>query len=276
MSSNCVDYSGAEYSKFRPTYNPEIYHFIFEFHAKHQGQNNLALDVGTGTGQVAIEICNTFKHVYAIDPLSEQINNAAARDNITYQVGSAEDLSQFQDHSIDMITAGTAFHWFDHAAFFKEAKRVLKKETGTLAVFGYFYPVIKNEPKATELIKALHTGDFEKYSNQNLRFIRNMYRDIEFPFKHQTWYITPPSEDVTHKSEVIDYSLMVISMSIEGLGHYMKTSSAYSNYMKDPENKGKEDPVDKLIQEIMQVMDIKDKKHIVELEWPTVLVLSKN
>ena len=71
--------------------------------------NILVIDSGTGTGQAAIELCKKFKSVYGIDTLPEQINNATPRDNITYQVGPGEDLSQFQDHSVDMITVALPF-----------------------------------------------------------------------------------------------------------------------------------------------------------------------
>ncbi|KAI8339315.1 S-adenosyl-L-methionine-dependent methyltransferase [Blakeslea trispora] len=273
MSSNAIVYSGASYAKARPTYNPEIYSIINRFH---QGSHDLALDVGTGTGQVAVELSKTFKQVYGLDPLEEQVKHGIARDNIVYQVGSAEDLSRFQDHSVDMVTVGTAFHWFDHATFFKEVKRILKKDTGTLAVFGYFYPVIQGQPEATRLLKELQTGDFDRYSNQNVRFMRNLYRDITFPFSCQRWYITPTSEDITHLSEPVSGSLMSNSMTLEGLGDYLKTASPYSNYKNDPENNGQPDHIDQLIDNIAQVMHVKDKHLVVNLEWPTVLVLARN
>ncbi|KAI9486329.1 MAG: S-adenosyl-L-methionine-dependent methyltransferase [Benjaminiella poitrasii] len=273
MSSK-VSYTGSAYSKFRPTYSDEIYSLIYDFHERHANDYNLAVDVGTGTGQVAIELSKKFKQVYGIDNLEEQINNATAQDNITYQVGSGEDLSHFKDNSVDMITVGTAFHWFSHNQFFEEAKRVLKRNTGTLAIFGYFYPIIKGEPKANELIKALHTGPFNTYSNDNVRFIRNMYRDIVFPFNEQAWYITPKSEDTTNISQPTQDSLMKASMSLDAFKHYMKTSSAYYNYME--ENPDKEDPVDKLVKDVMSTMGIQDYQHVIELEWPTVLVLAKN
>ncbi|KAI7904036.1 S-adenosyl-L-methionine-dependent methyltransferase [Cokeromyces recurvatus] len=272
--ANKVTYSGSTYSKFRPSYSDEIYSLIYKFHEEHNNEYDTVIDVGTGTGQVAVELSKKFKQVYGIDALSEQIKNATPRENITYQVGPAEDLSQFENSSVDMITVGTAFHWFDHSQFFKEAKRVLKRETGTLAIFGYFYPVIKDEPKANELIKALHTGPFDKYSNQNIRFIRNMYRDIVFPFTEQVWYITPKTEDTTNISHAIQGSLMKASMSLEHFRHYMKTSSAYFNYIK--ENPDKEDPIDKLMNDILSTTDIKDLEQVVKLEWPTVLVLAKN
>ncbi|CAO3611731.1 unnamed protein product [Mucor hiemalis] len=275
MSKLNVNYAGNEYSKFRPSYSPEIYSLIYQFHAQNGGEYDLALDVGCGTGQAAIEIAQKFTQVYGIDTLPEQINNATARDNIVYQVGPGEDLSKFNDHSVDLITVGTAFHWFDHAKFFDEAKRVLKPN-GTLAVFGYFYPVIKNETKANDTVKAVTHGLFDKYANTNVRFMQNMYRDIKFPFEIQKWYITPKSEDITNISEPTEGPLMEASMTIENFGPYIKTSSAYFNYIDDVENKGKGDPVDNMIPQLMKDLNVTDPKQTIQLEWPTALIVAKN
>ncbi|GAN04428.1 conserved hypothetical protein [Mucor ambiguus] len=272
MSASNVSYQGDAYSKFRPSYSDEIYSLIYNFHDQENGEYNLVIDSGTGTGQAAIELCKKFKSVHGIDTLPEQINNATSRDNITYQVGPGEDFSQFQNNSVDMITVGTAFHWFDHEKFFKEAKRVLKHKTGTLAIFGYYFPVISNEPKVNELVKQL-VDKLEKYTNPKVRFVRNMYRDITFPFKDQAWYITPKSEDTTNISQPTTGSLMEASMTMENYRHYMKTASAYFNYMEDYPN---DDPVDKLVEDIMKTLNITDNQHVVHLEWPTALILARN
>ncbi|KAI8979434.1 S-adenosyl-L-methionine-dependent methyltransferase [Mycotypha africana] len=267
-----VNYVGNAYSKFRPTYSYEIYSLIYETHNANQGEYNLAIDVGCGTGQVTTILAEKFKQVHGIDTLEEQINNAIRRSNITYKVGPAENLSQFADNSVDLITVGTAFHWFDHEKFLQEAKRVLKKDgKGTLAIFGYYYPRIKNEPEADNLLKGFTKDVYDPVANENIRYIKNMYRDIKYPFKNQVWYITPTSEDVTRISRPTRGPLMEASMTMENFKHYMKTSSAYSNYIE--ENKDKDDPADKLVRDLMETMNITDYNHVIQLEWPTVLVL---
>ncbi|KAI9365202.1 S-adenosyl-L-methionine-dependent methyltransferase [Pilaira anomala] len=276
MSENNVTYAGEAYSKFRPSYSPEIYKLIDQFHSKNHGSYELAIDVGCGTGQSTVETAKKFQHVYGIDNLADQIEHSTQRDNITYQVGAAEDLSQFKNGSVDMITSGTAFHWFQHDVFFKEAKRVLKPN-GTLAIYSYFFPVLKNVPDETNaIIKHLTLEEFGKYANDNIRFIQNLYRDIKFPFKDQNWYITPASEDTTHISQPVKGSLMEASMTMARFSDYLKTSSTYYNYLKDPSNKGKPDPVDTMIEKLMDTLKIKDANQTVDIEWPTVLVLAKN
>ncbi|KAI8642352.1 S-adenosyl-L-methionine-dependent methyltransferase [Parasitella parasitica] len=280
MSAVNVKYEGGSYSKFRPSYSDEIYSRIYAFHDEKHGKYDLLVDVGTGTGQAAIELCKKFKSVHGIDSLEEQIKNATKRDNIEYHVGPGEDLSRFEDNSVDMITVGTAFHWFDHAKFFKEAKRALKQGTGTLAVFGYYYPVISKVgangkadglAKVNELVKDLLVK-FDQYTNPNIKYVKSMYRNIDFPFKEQTWYITPKSEDITNISESVAKSLMEASMDMETYRNYMKTASAYANYMEAHPN---DDPVEKLTNDIKHALNITDQD-IVHLEWPTSLVLARN
>jgi len=47
----------------------------------------------------------------------------------------AEELP-FEDGSVDLVTAMSAFHWFDHSRFLQEAHRVLKPH-GCLALLNY-------------------------------------------------------------------------------------------------------------------------------------------
>lgn len=276
MSSSLkVGYAGDAYHKFRPSYSQEIYTLIYQFHSQNEGEYTLAIDAGCGTGQSTTELAKQFKQVYGIDTLKDQVDNAIVKDNITYQLGAAEDLSGFKDHSVDLISVATAFHWFNQDLFFKEVKRVLR-HNGTLAIFSYYYPVIRDEPKANEILQALVMGELSKYVNGNIHYIKNLYRDIQFPFYRQKWYISPKEADITGISEPVHGALMEETMTIERFADYIKTSSAYYNYLDDLENQGKGDPVDKLISNLIQVLNVTNTGHVISLEWPTVLVLAKN
>ncbi|SAM03337.1 hypothetical protein [Absidia glauca] len=274
--SDKVNYKGASYSKFRPTYSERLYSLIYNFH---QGAWDQAVDIGTGTGQGAIELSKQFKHVHGVDRLPEMINNAIPKENVTYSVGSAEQLD-FADHSVDMVTVATAFHWFDHAVFFDQVKRVLKPD-GTLAVWSYYFPVIKNNEKATTILNEITrtNGPLQRYSDPNVKYVINMYRDFTFPFKNVDYYISPSSEDITNLSKPCGGSLMEKTMSLEEFGNYLKTASAYVNFKKECEKEGavEQDPVDDVINRIADLMMVEDKgATMVDLEWPLVLVLCSN
>ncbi|KAI8329734.1 S-adenosyl-L-methionine-dependent methyltransferase [Chlamydoabsidia padenii] len=274
--SDKVTYKGSSYLKFRPTYSDRLYSLIYDFH---KGACDVAVDIGTGTGQVAIELSKKFKHVHGVDRLSGMINNAIPKENVTYSVGSAEQLN-FLNHSVDMVTVATAFHWFDHAVFFDQVKRVLKSD-GTLAVWSYYFPVIKNNEKATAILNEITrmNGPLQRYSDPNVKYVINMYRDFTFPFKTVDYYISPSSEDVTQISKPCGGSLMEKTMSLSDFGNYLKTASAYVNYTKEQEEAGdaSEDPVDSVIDRIAEAMRVDDKEAtLIDLEWPLVLVLCSN
>lgn len=54
---------------------------------------------------------------------------------LTQRESPAEELP-FEDGSVDVVTAMSAFHWFDHSRFLQEADRVLKPH-GCLALLNY-------------------------------------------------------------------------------------------------------------------------------------------
>jgi SAM-dependent methyltransferase len=92
---------------------------------------SLIADVGAGTGLLAEIFLENGNSVIAVEP------NAAMRSPLTglqlrYPrliplAGTAEALP-LGDRSVDFITAGTAFHWFDLEAIREEFPRVLKPD----------------------------------------------------------------------------------------------------------------------------------------------------
>jgi ubiquinone/menaquinone biosynthesis C-methylase UbiE len=121
----------ARYERVRPFYHREVVAQI----ARLAGVQRFraALDVGCGTGKSSVALAEIAEHVTAIDSSAEMLSQAPACENITYRVGSAEQL-QFADGSFDLITVGAALHWFDAARFYSECRRVLVPG-GQLAIY---------------------------------------------------------------------------------------------------------------------------------------------
>ena len=63
-------------------------------------------------------------------------------------------------------------------------------------------------------------------------------------------------------------------MNINDLNNYIKTWSAYFNYIKN--NVNSIDPVDNVTNKIISIMNLKNRNDIIKIEWPTVLILCKN
>lgn len=162
------------YRKFRPHYPPELYDFLFS-----QLDNfDTAWDCGTGNGQVAIQLAQKFKKVYASDISSKQLEQAEQKENIHYLQARAE-TTPLPDNSIDLITVAQAIHWFDFKAFYREVKRVVKP-AALLAVWGY--GLIRISPEIDPILDILYKQILGVYWDKERRLIDKHYQTIPFPF----------------------------------------------------------------------------------------------
>ena len=103
-----------------------------------------ALDLGTGPGVMALELAARGAQVTGVDISHGQI--AAARrvararnlqDRARFIVAPAEHTG-LESASIELVTAGQCWHWFDGGAVLSEVRRVLS-DGGVLAVAHYSY-----------------------------------------------------------------------------------------------------------------------------------------
>ena len=120
------------YEKYRPAYPKELLNFILTFVEKKN--NRKLLDIGCGTGQLAIPLSESFHEVHAIDSSLEMLSKGqeAGRPNIKWHHTSAEKMEELHQ-SFDTIVIGNAFHWMNrekvlHSCFNKLAPK------GTLAI----------------------------------------------------------------------------------------------------------------------------------------------
>lgn len=121
----------ARYTQARPFFHDEVVERLCTFAGVHRFRS--ALDVGCGSGQSSIALAAIADRVIAIDPSQGMLNHAAARPNITYQLGSAEQLN-FADAEFDLISVGSALHWFDQDRFFAQCRKVMAP-SALLAVY---------------------------------------------------------------------------------------------------------------------------------------------
>ena len=97
-------------------------------------------DIGTGTGTVARGLAEIGCEVVGVDPSQDMISAAAtiAEEQglvIDWLQASAEDTG-LAEHSIDVVSAGQCWHWFDHRKAVEEVKRILKP--GGLLLIAHF------------------------------------------------------------------------------------------------------------------------------------------
>lgn len=84
-----------------------------------------ALDVGCGTGNSTVALLPYAKAIVGLDPSAAMLVEAPRHPNIEYRRGYAEALP-FRGADFDLVTASSAYHWFDHERFLGEVSRVLR------------------------------------------------------------------------------------------------------------------------------------------------------
>ena len=119
----------ADYIKYRPGYPSDIITLLKDECGL--TTNSVVADIGSGTGKLAELFLGNGNVVFGVEPNSgmrraaEQILQSFP--NFKSVEGTAESTG-LADSSVDFVTAGQAFHWFDAHKFKLEAKRVLKTD----------------------------------------------------------------------------------------------------------------------------------------------------
>lgn len=112
------------YEKGRPSYPKEVYAYLTQ---KIEGKTDIA-DIGAGTGLFTKGFCAYPVTLSCIEKDEGMLLQCQKNlPGVKVLRGCAEKLP-LPDHSQDLITAATAFHWFDSALFRQECQRVLRPE----------------------------------------------------------------------------------------------------------------------------------------------------
>jgi ubiquinone/menaquinone biosynthesis C-methylase UbiE len=115
------------YVKYRPSYPSEILHFLTKKHIL--SNNSVIADVGSGTGILSELFLKNGNVVYGIEP-NVDMRSAGEKYLMNYpnfiSINGSAEFSPLDDDSIDLITAGQAFHWFDVSKAKDEFQRILR------------------------------------------------------------------------------------------------------------------------------------------------------
>jgi SAM-dependent methyltransferase len=231
----------ADYAKFRPRYPQELFVYLESIAPSRQ----LAWDCGTGNGQAAVGLASVFDHVIATDASEKQIANAGPHERVEYRVAPAEE-SGLKSGSIDLIMVAQALHWFDFSRFYREIRRVLKKN-GVFAASAY---------------KFFHiTPEVDKVVNQRY------YHKIVGPF----W---PPERMLVEKFEALPFPFpeintpafeMIAQWNLQHLVGYLRSWSATQRFIAANHR----DPFDEIAHDLRAAWG--DTKHTRRVIWPLTL-----
>lgn len=232
-----------EYSQFRPQYPDPMIAYIVSF----VQNKSTALDIATGTGQVAHKLSRYFDTVYATDISENQLSNAIPADNIIYKKETAEETT-FQDQQFDLITVAQAIHWFDFDAFYKEISRILKPE-GYFAVLGY--GLFSTNAHSDKIIQNFYHTIVGPYWDKERIYLDENYETIPFPF-----------EEIKTGKFQNDFT-----WSFEQVIGYLRTWSATQHYIE----KNNQNPIDLIYDELKTSWETGNKK----VSFPLLLRIGK-
>jgi SAM-dependent methyltransferase len=117
----------ADYVRYRPGYPPAVPDLLRTDCGLRPG--HVIADIGSGTGLLSKLFLENGNRVFGVEP-NQEMRQAGEEflqsfPNFTSVTGSAE-ATTLGDASVDFITAGQAFHWFDARAARREFLRILK------------------------------------------------------------------------------------------------------------------------------------------------------
>lgn len=164
----------ADYAAARPSY-PDA---LFDWLATLAPRTATVLDCGCGNGQASVALGERFARVVATDPSAEQIRNATAHPRVEYRVAPAE-ASGLAAGSASLVTAAQAVHWFDHAAFAAECRRVLAPGG---AVVVWCYGVNHICPTIDAVTRRLYDELTAPFWAPERRLVDAELRTLPFPF----------------------------------------------------------------------------------------------
>ncbi len=165
----------AAYKDFRPTYPAAFFDWLVQI----APSSALAWDCGCGSGQASADLARRFGRVIGTDLSRKQLDLAVPAANVEYRCEAAEH-STLAAASVDLTLVAQALHWFDHASFYNEVRRVSKKNARLVALT---YNLLQVTPAIDELVGQLYWETLRGYWPAGREHVENGYHDIPFPFE---------------------------------------------------------------------------------------------
>jgi len=168
------------------------------------GAGTSLLDLGTGTGSLALGFARRGAMVIALDISSEMLAEVAAvatREGISVEtVRAGAEATGLAGGLFDAVVAGQCWHWFDRPRAAAEARRLLKPG-GRLAICHFdWIPLPGNVAAATERLILQHnlawdmgggTGLYPDWltdaTGAGFVDVRSFNFDVAVPYSHEAW-----------------------------------------------------------------------------------------
>jgi SAM-dependent methyltransferase len=171
--------TAADYDRHRPGFPDSLYVRLASLGWIRRGLRTL--DVGTGTGSLALGLARRGLDVVGIDPASELLGVAARRAealgvDVRFREGTAEETG-LEAASLDLVTAGHCWWWLDADRTMAEVKRVLVPG-GRLLIANFSYlPTAGGAAAATERLILAHNPRWPKSGESGV--FEDQLRDLD-------------------------------------------------------------------------------------------------
>jgi SAM-dependent methyltransferase len=162
------------YAAYRPTYPAALFGYLAALPARRRR----VWDCGAGSGQATLGLLPHFESVIATDISRSQL--AAARGRGLYRIVSFAERAPLAPHSADLVIVAQALHWFDHAAFYAEVRRVIVPD-GAIAVWSYDLMQL-GDRELDGIVRDFYDGEVGDFWPPERKLVDQRYRSIPFPF----------------------------------------------------------------------------------------------
>lgn len=191
-----------DYARHRAGFPDSLFDRLSAFGVGKAGQS--VVDLGTGTGTLARGFARRGCKVVGIDPaaaLLEQARRLDAAENleIEYRTTRAEETG-LPNASVDVVSAGQCWHWFDRARAAREVARILRPDGVIVIAHFDWIPLANNVVRATESLIELHNPAWKLAGGLGVhpKWLRDLgearFRDLEtfsydvaVPYTPESW-----------------------------------------------------------------------------------------
>lgn len=215
------------YAKYRAKYPAVMFADVVDYFGLN-GRGNL-LDLGCGTGELAIPLAKYFENVLGLDPEPEMLEQATIKSkragtyNIDWQIGSSKTLNEV-NKVFKLITIGQAFHWMANRTILNELYDLIEP-AGGLCIAGapnsMNLPQNKITGRKDELIRQL----LNKYIGPGRRAGNSMYKQSSLNWEKDLFLNSKFS-----KFERRIYKTKVVRNAEQELGNLYSMSWARREY----------------------------------------------